>query len=87
VGTVRIAKRHCVLCASLTGRFLNMSHQKPPIDRYARATVETIDEYAKHRIKNCEDIDRLNAIQDEEVKIGPRQNRIAWINQTKAELD
>lgn len=63
-----------------------MTHDKPPIDRYARATVETKPEYAKHRIKNCDSLDRLEAIQDEEVKAGPRQNRIAWINQTKAEL-
>jgi hypothetical protein len=64
-----------------------MSHKKPAIDRYAQSTVDTIDEYAKHRIFNCESKERLNAIQEQEVKEGPRQTRIAWINQAKAELD
>ena len=64
-----------------------MTHDKPPIDRYARATVETKPEYAKHRIKNCDSLDRLAAILDAELQEGPREKRIAWINQTKAELD
>ena len=64
-----------------------MTHTKPPIDRYAQSTVDTKPEYAKHRIFNCESVERLAAIQDKEIAEGPRQTRIAWINQAKAELD
>jgi len=67
------------------GRFEIMT-EKPAIDRYARSTAETTDEYAEHRIKNCESKERLEAIQDEEVKAGPRQKRMAWINQTLARI-
>ena len=63
-----------------------MSHRKPAIERYARATVETIDEYAEHRIKHCENADRLEAILERELEVGPREKRVAWINQTKARL-
>ena len=63
-----------------------MSHRKPAIERYARATVETKPEYAKYRIKNCENADRLEAILERELEVGPRAKRVAWINQTKARL-
>ena len=63
-----------------------MTHRKPAIERYARATVETKPEYAEYRIRNCETIERFEAILEVELEVGPREDRIAWINQTKARL-
>lgn len=64
-----------------------MNHRKPPAPTYAIETRDTSDEYAKHRIMNCESEDYLTAIIEKEAaRTDPRQQRIAWANQRLAEV-
>jgi hypothetical protein len=64
-----------------------MKHRKPPKGQYARSTRDTTDEYAEHRIKNCDDPERVREILKVEVeREEPRENRVAWCNQRLDEL-
>jgi len=59
-----------------------MKHRKPPKGQYARSTRDTKDEYAKHRIFNCDDPERVREILKVEVeRDNPRAQRVAWCNQ------
>jgi hypothetical protein len=64
-----------------------MTRRRKPPAVFARETADTSDEYAKHRIKNCDAVARLNAIIEVEAeRDDPRRKRIAWANARKAEV-
>ncbi len=64
-----------------------MPHRKPPADIFALRTRDTSDEYAEARIMNTKRAEYLDAILDKEVaRDTPRQQRIAWINQRRRQL-
>jgi hypothetical protein len=55
--------------------------RRPPPGVYARETRDTSDEYAEHRIKNCDDMAYLRKIIEVEAdRNDPRHYRIAWAN-------
>jgi hypothetical protein len=64
-----------------------MTRRRKPPSVFARETADTSDEYAEHRIKNCDDAEHLNAIIEVEVeRDDPRRDRIGWANERLQEV-